>query len=112
MNIFQDFHKKDIINNNVNNKYIAPINKKDKCSMPSDYKPFSLTTSLHKIMVKALANNLKATLADTVAENQMAFIKGSQITDAILIANEAIDSWKRKKTKGFCPKVGLRKGVR
>ncbi|KAA0050785.1 LINE-1 retrotransposable element ORF2 protein [Cucumis melo var. makuwa] len=67
--------------------------------MPSYYRPISLTTSLYKIMAKALANRLKVTLADTVAENQKALIKGRQITDAILIANEAIDTWKQKKTK-------------
>ncbi|KAA0040384.1 LINE-1 retrotransposable element ORF2 protein [Cucumis melo var. makuwa] len=58
-------------------------------------------------MAKALANRLKVTLADIVAENQMAFIKGRQITDAILIANEEIDSWKQKKTKGFVLKLDI-----
>ncbi|KAA0049980.1 LINE-1 retrotransposable element ORF2 protein [Cucumis melo var. makuwa] len=87
----------------------ALISKKDKCSMPSDYRPISLTTSLYKIMAKALENRLKTTLPDTVAENQMAFIKGRQITDAILIANEAIDTWKKRKTKGFVLKLDIEK---
>ena len=76
LNVFKNFHKKGIVNNNVNNIFITLISKKDKCSMPSDYRPISLTTSLYKIMAKALANKLKTTLPDTVAENQMAFIKG------------------------------------
>ncbi|TYK08561.1 LINE-1 retrotransposable element ORF2 protein [Cucumis melo var. makuwa] len=80
--------------------------------MPSYYRPISLTTSLYKIMAKALANRLKVTLADTVAENQKALIKGRQITDAILIANEAIDTWKQKKTKGFVLKLDIEKAHR
>ncbi|KAA0026124.1 LINE-1 retrotransposable element ORF2 protein [Cucumis melo var. makuwa] len=109
LNVFKDFHKKGIVNNNINNTYIALINKKDKCNMPSDYRPISLTTSLYKIMAKALGNKLKTNLPDTVAENQMAFIKGRQITDAILITNEAIDTWKQRKTKGFVLKLDIEK---
>ncbi|KAA0063695.1 reverse transcriptase [Cucumis melo var. makuwa] len=39
----------------------------------------------------------------------MAFIKGRQITDAILIANEAINTWKQRKTKGFVLKLDIEK---
>ncbi|TYK23051.1 LINE-1 retrotransposable element ORF2 protein [Cucumis melo var. makuwa] len=105
LNVFHDFHKKGIINNNVNNTYIALVSKKDKCILSSNYIPISLTTSLYKIMAKALSNRLKVTLVDTIAENQMVFIKERKITDAILIANEAIDWWKQKKTKGFVLKL-------
>ncbi|KAA0056839.1 LINE-1 retrotransposable element ORF2 protein [Cucumis melo var. makuwa] len=109
LNVFKDFHKTGIVNNNVNNTFIALISKKEKCSKPSDYRPISLTTSLYKLMAKALANRLKSALPDTIAENQMAFIKGRQINDAILIANEAIDTWKQRKIKGFVLKLDLEK---
>ncbi|TYK04226.1 LINE-1 retrotransposable element ORF2 protein [Cucumis melo var. makuwa] len=62
-------------------------------------------------MAKALANRLKTTLPDTVAENQMTFIKGRQISNAILIANEAIDTWKQRKTKGFVLKLDIEKAL-
>lgn len=111
MKVFQDFHSKGIVNNNVNNTYIALVNKKEKCVHTLDYRPLRLTASLYKIMAKALANRLKDTLPATIAENQMAFIKGRQITDAILIANEAIDWWKqrKKKSKGFVLLLDLEK---
>ncbi|KAA0055625.1 LINE-1 retrotransposable element ORF2 protein [Cucumis melo var. makuwa] len=108
-NIFKKFHDNCIINKAVNVTNIALIAKKDKCSVPADYRPISLTTSLYKLIAKVIAERLKETLPLTVAENQMAFVKGRQITDAILIANEAIDYWRVKKIKGFVIKLDLEK---
>lgn len=39
----------------------------------------------------------------------MDFIGGRQITDAILIANEAIDFWRVKKVKGHVIKLDIEK---
>lgn len=39
----------------------------------------------------------------------MAFVRGRQTTDAILIANEVVDFWKVKKTKGFIIKLVIEK---
>lgn len=79
MTMLQNFYRNGIINNNVNNTYIALIGKKkDRCLSPSNYRPINLTTSLYKIIAKTLTNRLKITLPNTVTEDQMAFIKGRQ----------------------------------
>lgn len=109
LEVFQDFHENCIINNNVKNTYIALIGKKERCSSPSDFRPISLTTSLYKIIAKTLANRIKSTLPNIIVEYHMAFIRGRQITYAILVANEAIDFWKTKKTKGFVLKLDVEK---
>lgn len=44
-----------------------------------------------------------------IFENQLAFIKGRQIIDPILMANEAVDFWKCKKTNGFVIKLDNQK---
>lgn len=106
---FDEFHMNGIINKNVNNTYIALIGKKNICVTTSDYKPISLTTSLYKILAKTLANRLRITLEEMVAENQMAFVEDKQITDAILITNEAIDYWEAKKIKGCVLKLDIEK---
>ncbi|TYK29463.1 LINE-1 retrotransposable element ORF2 protein [Cucumis melo var. makuwa] len=108
-NIFKDFYINCIINKAVNVTNIALIAKKEKCVVPADYRPISLTTSIYKIIAKVIAERLKETLPLTVAENQMAFVKGRQIIDAILVANEAIDYWRVKKIKGFVIKLDIEK---
>ncbi|KAA0034017.1 LINE-1 retrotransposable element ORF2 protein [Cucumis melo var. makuwa] len=97
--IFKDFFEKGVINKNMKNTYIALIAKKKNYSHPKDFRPISLTMSIYKIIAKTLSNWLKLTLPDTISGNQLAFIKNRQITDAILMANEALDYWKMKKIK-------------
>lgn len=123
MAVMLDFQNNCMINN-VRNTFIALIGKKECCSYPSDYRPISLTTSLYKIIAKSLQIGskrpsqiwwLKTKWLSSkegkllMHKNQMAFIKGRQITHAILIANEAIDFWRSKKTKGFILKLDIEK---
>ncbi|KAL0552328.1 hypothetical protein IC582_011437 [Cucumis melo] len=109
MDIFKDFYDKGVINKNMNNTYIALIPKKKDYSNPKDFRPISLTTSIYKIIAKTLSNRLKTSLPDTISGNQLAFVKNRQITDAILMANEAVDFWKVKKIKGFILKLDIEK---
>lgn len=109
LDIFRDFHSNGIINKVVNATYIALIAKKEKCSCAFDCRPIRLTTTLYKLLAKVIADRLKNTLLEMVSENQMAFIRGRQITDAILIANEAINFWKIKKVRGFAIKLDVEK---
>lgn len=108
--ILQDFHENDIMNRNViNNTYIALITKKKNCTLSKDFRPISLTTSLYKIIAKVLVNRLKPTLPKTIFDNQLAFVKGRQITDTIFMANEAVDYWKVSKFKGFVIELDIEK---
>lgn len=75
MDFIKDFHEKSITNKCVNNTFIALIAKKASCVNPKDYKPVSLTTSLYKILAKAIAIRLKATFPSTISPNQLASSK-------------------------------------
>ena len=55
--------------------------------------------SLYK--VKVLSNRSKGVMGSLVIKAQYAFIRGKQILDASLIANEVIDSMLKKNEKGI-----------
>ena len=45
-----------------------------------------------------LANRLREVLEEVVGANQFAFVKGKQLLDCSLVANEVIDDIKKKGT--------------
>ena len=74
-----------------------------------DYRPISLLGGLYKLLAKVLTNRLKKVIGNVVSSDQNAFIKGRQILDASLIANEVIDSWQKRGEKGLICKLDIEK---
>ena len=50
---------------------------------------------MYKVLAKVLSNRLRAVIGDVVSESQSVFVKGKQILDGILVANEAVDKARR-----------------
>ncbi|CAJ2674496.1 unnamed protein product [Trifolium pratense] len=104
-----EFHRNGRLTKGLNATFIALIPKVDSPQRLNDFRPISLVGSLYKILAKVLANRLRLVMGSVISESQTAFVKGRQILDGILIANEAVDEARRSKKKLLLFKVDFEK---
>ena len=104
-----EFHRNGKLTKGINSTFIALISKVNSLQRLNDFRPISLAGSLYKILAKVLANRLRSVIGSVVSEGQSAFVKGKQILDGILFANEAIDEASRMKKELLLFKVDFKK---
>ncbi|KAK9927793.1 hypothetical protein M0R45_024959 [Rubus argutus] len=109
LKVMEEFYSNGVVNAITNETYICLIPKKVDSLKIGDYRPISLVTSLYKIIAKVLASRLKEVLGGTISIAQGAFVKGRQILDAVLVANEVVEETKKKKNEGLFLKVDFEK---
>ena len=92
MQKFHIFHSHHKFEKSFNATFVALIPEKVRTNDLRDFTPIIVISGVYKIIAKVLAERLKKVISRVVNNHQMAFIKGRQIMDAALIANECIDS--------------------
>lgn len=97
MRFLLEFHKNGRLTKWINNTLIALIPKVNSPERLDEYKPISLVGSMYKILGKVLANRLCMVIGNVISDSQSAFIKGRQILDGILVANEIVDEARKQK---------------
>ncbi|KAH9670660.1 er membrane protein complex subunit 10 [Citrus sinensis] len=92
-------------------RYINPIDigMKKQPSKLSEFRPISLVTSLYKIISKVLSLGLKEVLGEAISYSPGAFVRDRQILDAVLVANEGLEEYRKCKRPGFIFKIDFEK---
>ncbi|WKA10977.1 hypothetical protein VitviT2T_028516 [Vitis vinifera] len=92
MGFFREFHERGRFVKSLNATFLVLVPKKGGAEDLKDFRPISLVGSLYKLLAKVLANRIKKVMGKVISEPQNAFVEGRQILDAVLIANEVVDS--------------------
>jgi hypothetical protein len=93
----------------INSTFLALIPKVNKPSYFSDYRPIALCNLCYKIIEKVIAKRLKPILSRVLSDEQLGFLKGRQILDAIGTAQECLHNIKSKKLQAIILKLDLKK---
>ncbi|RVW31016.1 LINE-1 retrotransposable element ORF2 protein [Vitis vinifera] len=109
VDLFKEFFEHGSFTKSLNTTFLVLIPKKGGAEDLGDFRPISLLGGLYKLLAKVLANRLKKVLDRVVSVDQNAFVRGRQILDASLVANEVIDYWYKRKEKGMICKLDMEK---
>jgi len=109
MRFMVEFHRHGKLTKGLNSTFIALIPKVNSPQRFNDFRPISLVGCLYKVLAKVLANRLQNVIGRVVSGTQSAFVKGNQILDEILIANEVVDDAKRANKELLMFKVDFEK---
>ena len=91
MQFFKEFHAQGKLVKGINSSFLALIPKKPNPDCLNDYRPISLINSICKLLAKMLSRRMKSVMPSIINEAQGAFIRGRNILDGVLIANEVVD---------------------
>ncbi|GAU41808.1 hypothetical protein TSUD_299740 [Trifolium subterraneum] len=109
MRFLLEFYSNNRLVKGSNCTFIVFIPKVANPKKMSDFRHISLVGCMYKVLANVLANRLKSVIDKVILDTQSTFVKGRQILDGILIANEAVDDAKKRKKELLLFKVDFEK---
>ncbi|GKV35031.1 hypothetical protein SLEP1_g43351 [Rubroshorea leprosula] len=109
MEFLTNFHRNGKLVRDSNASFLVLIPKRENPRGIEEYRPISLIGCTYKILAKLLANRLSRVLNGIIGEDQSAFIEGRQLVDGVLVANEAVDGVRKRKSRCFIFKIDFEK---
>lgn len=105
--MIEDTHTKGKVTKSLNSTFLVLIPKENNAVSFNDYRPISLCNLIYKIVSKVISNRMKPYLERNLSAEQLGFLKGRRIHDAIGAAHECIHSIKQKNLKALILKLDL-----
>lgn len=94
------FYQNNTFIRSTNSTFTALIPKKKGAVDVKDFRPISLLDSIYQIITKLMAERLKLVIQKLVSDNQNVFVKGWQIVDVAMVANEYLEYLFNRELKG------------
>lgn len=109
-NAMLHFFSTSKMNPGFNSTSIALVPKKSHVSDMSELRPIACCTVIYKTATQLLANRMKKFMPGLISKCQGAFIKGRDISDNILLAQELVKGYRRSSLSPRCMlKVDIKK---
>jgi hypothetical protein len=89
--------------------FLALIPKGSSPQALGDFRPISLFGCLYKIVAKVLAARLAKVIDSVISNTQLAFVKGRQLVEGVVVVNEVVDFAKKSGKECLIFKVDFEK---
>jgi hypothetical protein len=96
LEMVEESRSRGFIVGSLNSTFLALIPKVNKPVTFGDFRPISLCNLVYKLISKIIANQIKPILSRSLFAEQLGFLKGRQIQDAIGTTHECLHSIKKK----------------
>lgn len=86
----------------INKTTLTLIPKNNHAAEVGDYRPIACCNTVYKIISKVLCDRLRGVLPSIIVKNQSAFVEGRSIVQNILICQDLVKLYNRKKSTSSC----------